>query len=43
VFIEGLTNLAALPSRGAWVCFAPLKVEGGSGAPGRAFAFVPRG
>jgi isatin hydrolase len=43
VFIEGLTNLAALPPRGAWFCFAPLKVEGGTGAPGRAFAFVPRG
>ncbi len=42
VFVEGLTNLAALPPRGAWFCFAPLKVEGGTGAPGRAFAFVPR-
>jgi isatin hydrolase len=42
VFIEGLTNLAALPLRGAWFCFAPLKVEGGTGAPGRAFAFVPK-
>lgn len=43
VFIEGLAHLAELPPRGAWFCFAPLKVEGGTGAPGRAFALVPRG
>lgn len=42
VFVEGLTNLGALPPRGAWFCFAPLKLEGGTGAPGRAFAFVPK-
>jgi len=42
VFIEGLSNLGALPPRGAWFFFAPLKVEGGTGAPGRAFAFVPK-
>jgi isatin hydrolase len=42
VYVEGLTNLAALPARGAWFCFAPIKVEGGSGAPGRAFAFVEK-
>jgi isatin hydrolase len=42
VYVEGLTNLAALPVRGAWFCFAPIKVEGGSGAPGRAFAFVAK-
>jgi kynurenine formamidase len=42
VFIEGLANLAALPPRGAWFCFAPLKLERGTGAPGRAFAFVPK-
>lgn len=42
VFVEALTGLAALPVRGAWFCFAPLKVRQGSGAPGRAFAFVPK-
>jgi kynurenine formamidase len=42
VFIEGLAHLGDLPPRGAWFCFAPLKVEGGTGAPGRAFALVPR-
>ena len=42
VFVEGLANLAALPPRGAWFCFAPLKLEGGTGAPGRAFALVPK-
>jgi kynurenine formamidase len=42
VFVEGLANLAALPPRGAWFCFAPLKLERGTGAPGRAFAFVPK-
>jgi kynurenine formamidase len=39
-FIEALGNLGALPVRGAWFCFAPLKVARGTGAPGRAFAFV---
>lgn len=41
-FIEALGNLKALPVRGATFCFAPLKVKRGTGAPGRAFAFVPR-
>jgi kynurenine formamidase len=42
VFIEGLTGLDRLPPRGAWFCFAPLKLAGGTGAPGRAFALVRR-
>jgi kynurenine formamidase len=42
LFIEGLAHLEELPARGAWFCFAPLKVEGGTGAPGRAFALVPK-
>jgi kynurenine formamidase len=42
VFVEALTGLAALPPRGAWFCFAPLKLASGTGAPGRAFAFVPQ-
>ncbi|MFH8492039.1 cyclase family protein [Streptomyces longisporoflavus] len=41
VYIECLTGLDLLPARGAWFCFLPLKVEGGTGAPGRAVGFVP--
>jgi kynurenine formamidase len=41
LFIEALTGLAELPPRGAWFCFAPLKLASGTGAPGRAFALVP--
>jgi kynurenine formamidase len=43
IFIEGLTALGRLPARGAWFCFLPLKIEGGTGAPGRAVAIVPKG
>jgi kynurenine formamidase len=42
VFVECLAGLAQLPPRGAWFCFLPLRVEGGTGSPGRAIAFVPR-
>ncbi len=38
--IEALANLSALPSRGAFFVFLPLSISG-SGAPGRAVAFVP--
>lgn len=41
VYIECLTGLGRLPARGAWFCFLPLKVEGATGAPGRAVAWVP--
>ncbi len=40
-FIEALGNLSALPVRGAYFCFAPLKLARGTGAPGRALAWVP--
>ncbi|GAA4185822.1 cyclase family protein [Streptosporangium oxazolinicum] len=43
VFVESLTGLGDLPARGAWFCFVPLRLEGGTGAPGRAFALVPAG
>jgi kynurenine formamidase len=43
VFVECLTGLAAVPPRGAWFCFLPLKVENGTGAPGRAIALLPPG
>ncbi|MGW1198561.1 cyclase family protein [Streptomyces sp. NPDC002536] len=42
VFVEGLAGLDALPPRGAWFCFLPVKLEGATGAPGRAVAWVPR-
>lgn len=42
VFVECLTALDQLPPRGAWFCFLPVKVEGGTGAPGRAVALLPR-
>lgn len=41
VFVECLTGLDRLPARGAWFCFLPLKIEGGTGAPGRAAAWIP--
>ncbi|GHD43695.1 cyclase family protein [Mycetocola manganoxydans] len=40
IFIEALANLSALPVRGSTFVFAPLKVARGTGAPGRAFAFL---
>lgn len=43
VFVEALTGLDALPVRGAWFWFWPVKVEQASGGPGRAVAFVPGG
>jgi len=41
VFIEALAGLDQLPVRGATFCFAPVKVGRGTGAPGRAFAWLP--
>jgi isatin hydrolase len=43
VFVECLTALDRLPARGTWFCFLPVKVEGGTGAPGRAIGLVPDG
>jgi isatin hydrolase len=43
VVVENLTGLGALPARGATFIFLPLKLDGGSGAPGRAIALVPEG
>lgn len=39
---ENLTNLDQLPVRGALLIALPMKIEGGSGGPLRAIAFVPR-
>nr|ABP73640.1 SalO [Salinispora tropica] len=41
VYVECLAALDALPPRGAWFCFLPIKVEGSTGAPGRAIALMP--
>lgn len=41
VFVECLGQLDRLPARGAWFCFLPLRLEEGTGAPGRAVAFLP--
>jgi kynurenine formamidase len=40
--LENLTNLDRLPASGAFVVALPMKIKGGSGAPLRAIAFVPR-
>jgi isatin hydrolase len=40
-FIEALTGLGQLPPRGAWFLFLPLRLVGGTGAPGRALAVLP--
>lgn len=40
VFVEALTGLGQLPSRGAFFQFTPLKVARGTGAPGRAVAWL---
>lgn len=42
LYIELLANLRKLPPRGTFFIFLPLKVEGSTGGPGRAIAFVPR-
>jgi kynurenine formamidase len=39
---ENLTNLDRLPARGAFVVALPMKIKGGTGAPLRAMAIVPR-
>jgi isatin hydrolase len=41
VFVEGLAGLEQVPDEGALFAFFPIKVLGGSGAPGRAVALVP--
>jgi kynurenine formamidase len=40
VLVENLIGLGALPPRGATFAFLPLKLAGGSGAPGRAIGLV---
>jgi kynurenine formamidase len=38
--VENLANLEMLPPRGATLVVAPMKLEGGSGAPARVFALI---
>lgn len=40
-FIECMANLGELPATGALLVFLPLKIVNGTGAPGRAIAFLP--
>ncbi len=42
IFTEKVCNLGLLPPRGAYFMFLPIKVEGGSAAPGRAIAISPK-
>ncbi len=41
--LQCLTNLDLLPSTGAVIFCAPLKIKSGSGSPIRALALVPEG
>jgi kynurenine formamidase len=42
LYVECLSRLGELPTRGAYFVFMPLKIEQSSGGNGRAMAFVPR-
>jgi len=39
---ENLTSLEQLPARGAFIVALPMKIKGGSGAPLRAMAILPK-
>jgi len=39
--LENLSDLSALPEKGAFLVVAPIKLEGGSGGPVRVFALLP--
>lgn len=43
LYVEVLTNLGALPARGATFVFLPIKVAWSTGGPGRAIALVAGG
>ena len=40
-YVEILTKLGELPTRGAFFIFLPVKIAGSSGGPGRAIALLP--
>ncbi|HVT66435.1 MAG TPA: hypothetical protein VHF26_01705 [Trebonia sp.] len=39
--VEALCGLGQLPPRGAWFLFLPIRLEDGTGGPGRALAVLP--
>jgi kynurenine formamidase len=39
--LENVAQLDSLPTTGSWVVALPMKIEGGSGAPVRAVAWIP--
>ncbi len=41
--VTQLANLAKLPTTGALVVVAPMKLVGGTGSPVRVLALVPKG
>lgn len=43
VYVEALAGLDQLPVRGACFMFAPLRLSRGTGAPGRALAYLSAG
>lgn len=43
MYVELLANLKALPPRGAYFIFLPIKIQGGSAGPGRAIGLIPKG
>ena len=40
--LENVANLERVPETGAWIIALPMKIGGGSGAPVRIVALVPR-
>jgi kynurenine formamidase len=42
MYVELLANLKALPPRGGYFIFLPIKIQGGSAGPGRAIGLIPK-
>jgi kynurenine formamidase len=40
--LENVANLERVPEKGAWIVALPMKIAGGSGAPARIVALLPR-
>jgi kynurenine formamidase len=43
MYVELLANLKAMPPRGGYFIFLPIKIQGGSAGPGRAIGLIPKG
>jgi len=41
LILENTANADKLPPRGATIYIMPIKIENGTGAPARVFAFLP--